>query len=470
MESFETATPVSATAPGRVPPHSVQAEEQLLAACLLDGADVIARCINAGIEPGSFYVPANRLVFEKLLDMTSAGKQIELYVLAEELKTARQLDEIGGFAYLTRVSSVVATTAGVPYFIEKVVELSQLRNAIRAATAIVENCYAYTGGGPREHLGRDLERLSEALAVHAQSRNWSSAVADAKAAAVERMKPASERSGNSWSVSWPWPDLERFFLPIEPGELVVIAARPSVGKSSMARQLAWATVCSGLPTLFHTMEVTDSELATNLAANVSGVGSRRNLDKLHEQDKMTLLASFDALATPPAPFAAIGEDDSVSAMLARATAFKNRHGLRLWVIDYLGLIGDCQNTRHGENTAAAIGRVTRGLKRFATSQAIPVILLCQLNRGAESAEGEPKLSNLRDSGRIEEDANRVILLHRPLSYELNGVTRHQDPNSTPRDEPTHYIEVIQAKGRNTGTAKVALTFDRPTATFKNFLP
>lgn len=155
-------------------------------------------------------------------------------------------------------------------------------------------------------------------------------------------------------------------------------------------------------------------------------------------------------------------------MLARAMAFKNRHGLRLWVIDYLGLIGDCQNTRPGENTAAAIGRVTRALKRFATSQNVPVVLLCQLNRGAEAAEGEPKLSNLRDSGRIEEDANRVILLHRPTTYTVGTNSYTQDPTSSPKDEPTHYIEVIQAKGRNTGTARVSLSFHRPTATFKNF--
>lgn len=452
---------------GRIPPHSIEAEEQLLSACLLDGNDVVARCVNAGVTVATFHAPANQVLFGLILEQFTAGEEFDLAALGVLLGQRKQLHEIGGYAYLTRVSGRIPTTANTGFFIERLVELCQLRDAIRAATGIVESCYSYTGGSPREHLATEMERLNNALAGSAQSRKWADAVKEAKVAAAERMKPMAQRTANSWAVSWPWADVDRFFLPIEPGELVIIAARPSVGKSSVARQLAWASACNGLPTLFHTLEVTDAELATNLAANVSGIRSRRDLDKLHEKDKAELLAAFDTLATPTAAFSAIGEDDTVLAMVARAKAFKRKHGLRLWVVDYLGLVADCQNNRQGENLASAIGRVTRTLKRFATAEGVPVVLLCQLNRGAETVEGVPKLSNLRDSGRIEEDANRVILLHRPTSYEVKGVKYNQDPNSSPTDEPTHYIEVIQAKGRNTGTATVALSFHRPTATFRN---
>lgn len=452
---------------GRVPPHSVEAEEQLLSACLLDGENVVSRAINAGITPNSFYSLANRTVFATLLDMLAGGKAIDSAVLAEELKTAKNLEAVGGYVYLMRIGDRVTTTAGVSYFIEKLTELAQLRDAIRAATGIVEACYGYTGGSPREHLAPDVERLNTALSGNTVSRKWADAVAEARNAAIERMKPVAERTANTWSVSWPWPDMDRFFMPIEPGELVVVAARPSLGKSSIARQLAWFAACNALPTLFHTLEVTDSELATNLAANVSGIRSRRDLDKLHHKDQAELIAAFDNLANPPAPFSAIAEDDTILAMLARAKAFKRKNGLRLWVIDYLGLIADCMTTRQGDNPSMAIGRVTRALKRFATAEGIPVVLLCQLNRGADNGDAVPKLSNLRDSGRIEEDANRVIFLHRPSEYEIKGVRHTQDPNSSPIDEPTHYIEVIQAKGRNTGTGTVALSFHRPTATFKS---
>jgi len=455
--------------PGRIPPHNIESEEQLLSACFIDGIDVITRAINGGVTPASFYVPANQVIFGIMLEQFTAGEAFDMAAIGVILGQRKQLAEMGGWGYLARVSDRVATTANTGFFIQRVVELAQLREAIRAATGIVESCYSYTGGSPREHLAQDMDRLNNALAGHAQARKWADAVKEAKAAAAERMKPLAQRTTNTWAVSWPWLDVERSFLPIEPGELVIIAARPSVGKSSIARQLAWAAASNGLPTLFHTLEVTDAELATNLAANVSGIRSRRDLDKLHDREKSELLASFDALAKPTAPFSAIGEDDTVLAMIARANAFKQKNGLRLWVVDYLGLVADCQNNRQGENTAAAIGRVTRALKRFATAQSVPVVLLCQLNRGGDVTDGVPKLSNLRDSGRIEEDANQVILLHRPTSYEIRGQKFSQDPNSSPRDEPTHYIEVMQAKGRNTGTATVALSFDRPTATFKNLL-
>lgn len=452
---------------GRTPPHNIEAEEHLLSACFLDGIEVITRAINSGVTPSSFYAPANRVIFGIMLEQFTAGEAFDPAAIGVMLGQRKQLAEMGGYSYLTRISDRLSTTANTGFFIQKVVELAQLREAIRSATGIVEACYTYTGGSPREHLAQDIDRLNNALAGHAQARKWADAVKEAKEAAAERMKPIAQRTANTWAVSWPWIDLEKCFLPIEPGELVIIAARPSVGKSSIARQLAWHSACNGLPTLFHTLEVTDSELATNLAANISGIRSRRDLDKLHEREQAELLASFDDLAKPSAPFSAIGDDDTVLAMIARANAFKQKNGLRLWVVDYLGLVADCQNNRQGETTAAAIGRVTRTLKRFATAQSVPVVLLCQLNRGADINEGVPKLSNLRDSGRIEEDANRVILLHRPTSYELRGMKYNQDPNSSPSDEPTHYIEAIQAKGRNTGTSSVGLSFHRPTATFKN---
>lgn len=454
---------------GRIPPHSAQAEEHLLSAAMIDGPDVITRAVAAGVTPESFYVPANRVLFAMMLDQFTRAEPFGIAEIGILLNERKQLDEVGGYSYLTRISGSAATTANTPFHIERVIELSQLRKAIIAATAVVESCYAYTGGVPREHLGRDIDRLNEAVANHATARSWKDAVKEARAVAVERMKPAADRSANQWAIDWPWLDLQKCLLPIEPGELVVIAARPSVGKSSLARQLAWSCVDGGIPTLFHTLEVGDSELATNLAANISGRQSRRDLDRMHPADQAELLAAYDAMETPSAPFQAIGEDDTALSIISRARAFKARHGMRLWIVDHLGLIADCINTNRGENVATATGRVTRALKRFATTERVPVVLLCQLNRGAEGRDGPPMLSHLRDSGRIEEDANRVIFLHRPTEYHAGGVRYEQDPYSSPADEPTHYIEVIQAKGRNTGTSTVALSFHRPTATFRNFL-
>ena len=148
-------------APGRVPPHSVEAEEQLLSAILLDGGEMLDRADDAGIAAESFYVPANRVIYARLLAMRVAGKPIDLAVLAEELKATRQLDELGGYAYLTRISDRVPTTAGASFFIEKVRDLALLRDVIRVATGAVENCYNYTGRDDLENIITPLRSAGE---------------------------------------------------------------------------------------------------------------------------------------------------------------------------------------------------------------------------------------------------------------------------------------------------------------------
>jgi AAA domain/DnaB-like helicase N terminal domain len=155
-----TPTPVAPAAPalGRVPPHSVEAEEQLLSACFLDGVPTVARCLENEIVGTSFYVPANRVIYEKILELYNVGKPIETCVVAEELKATGKLDEIGGYPYLTRVSGRIPTTAGAGYFIEKIRELAALRSIIHAATAAVEGCYGYTGA---TDLPEILSKLKE---------------------------------------------------------------------------------------------------------------------------------------------------------------------------------------------------------------------------------------------------------------------------------------------------------------------
>lgn len=153
--------PEESGTPGRVPPHSVEAEEQLLSACLLDGGDVIQKCLDAGVRSDTtFYVPANRMIYARLLVMFDAGKPIDIAILAEELKTSKLLDAIGGYAYLTRISGRIPTTAGASYFIEKVRELETLRELARICTGTVEDTYGYTGG-LEEFLREQENRLTD---------------------------------------------------------------------------------------------------------------------------------------------------------------------------------------------------------------------------------------------------------------------------------------------------------------------
>lgn len=455
----------SITAPGRLPPHSGEAEEQLLSAIMLDGPEVLARATTAGVRSTTFYVPANRLLFDVLQSLHADGKPLDLHVVAETLKDSRQLDEIGGYPYLTRVSGRIPTTAGAGFFIERVVELAQLRAAITAATGVVEEAYNYTGGGVSAHLGRAVERVTEAIQARSEARSWPAVVSEARDLTKARLVPATASSAASWSIPWAWSNLDHEFQPMEPGEMIVVAARPSVGKSTLARMQAVHAAGNGFPTLLSSLEVTDTELAVNLAANVSGVRSRRDLDRLHSGDANRLLAAFDELAAIPR-FAVSHTDEWLDEILGRAAAFKARHGLALLVVDYLQLIADCKSPQRGENESSAIGRVTRALKRFAVRESCVVLLLSQLNRDVERDDRDPRLSDLRGSGSIEEDANRVIFLHRPDLIpaefaEMDGATVPQGPVD---DRDWHFIRLIQAKGRNQGTGIAGLRLDRSTAT------
>src|SRR5277367_4674574 len=152
-------------AAGRGMPNSVEAEEYLLSCCLIDGADVVSRCLEAGVSPESFYVPAHGIIFEKLRDLSNRQAPIDVAVLGEELKTSKQLDAIGGYAFLTRVSGSIPTTAQAGYFIERVRELHLLREIIRSATGTVEDCFNFTGG-----ISEFVDQVEQRIFAVTQSR------------------------------------------------------------------------------------------------------------------------------------------------------------------------------------------------------------------------------------------------------------------------------------------------------------
>jgi len=229
----EERTQIAAT--GRVPPHSVEAEEQLLSACLLDGGDVVARCLEGKIAAASFYVPANRVIYGKLLEIYDAGKPIDLAVLAAELTTSRQLDEIGGYAYLVRISGRVPTTAGASYFIEKVRELAILRDCIRAATGIVEDAYGYSGGLD-EYIGKaEASMLAATQDRIAGDSSTAGALVDA---ALAEFVECAKNPGKLMGLPTGYKDVDVIMGGLRPAEMIVIAGRPSSGKTSLALNMA----------------------------------------------------------------------------------------------------------------------------------------------------------------------------------------------------------------------------------------
>ena len=447
----------------RTLPHSLDAEESLLSAVLLDGSDMLGKAIGCGVTPASFYDPKNAAVFDCLLSLHAEQKPMTVDVVAEELRRTKQLDRVGGWAYLAQVSQKVPTTAEAQFFINRVVEQATLRAVITNGQRLVEECFAFSGD--MKPIRDQAERTGNALSCQSEARSWALAVREAESITRERMKPINERNTASVELSWGLSDFDRLFQPMELGELVVIGGYTSSGKSSLLREIAWAVARAGQPAMINTLEVRDSEEAVNLAAHIAQMRSRARLHDLHPKEQADLLRAFETMNVPH--FSVCHQDSSIPAICARARAFKRKHGLRFLGIDYLQILEDVKRLRPGERPDFAIGVVTSELKRFATQEETTVCLLSGFNRNyVRDGNRDPVLSDLDGSSNIEKDASRVLLIHVPTEYTLGGAKLTQSLTADASDQPTFFVKVIQAKGRNQGTGCIAMMFHRETKTFR----
>ena len=445
----------------RQPPHSIEAEEHLLSCILLDGAEVLSRCLSAGIKPTSFYAAANGVIFERCTTMLAEGKPIEAAAVTEELRTAKQLDQIGGYAFIAQVSSRVPTTAHAKYFIDKVVELHQLRELIRGANRLEEECYSYEGGGVGECVRKPITDLL-GLASGGdgqQAREFSEVIKDVEQRVRTFIETGMEPAGNT--LSFGWEKADKAFSPMERGELVILAGRPSIGKSSVMRAIVTDASQKGANVLVESLEVRPDQIALQTAATISGV-TYKKLPTAHPKEQSAFLAALRGLALPN--LHVFSCDRSLAAVIARAKATHAIKPLDLLTIDYLGFVDDCTPSR-GETVSQAVGAVTKGLKALATELNCVVVVLAQLNRSSMiDGNREPRLSDLRDSGNIEQDADRVLFVHRPDEDKMSGLG--QKDTDGVEDRPAFYQELIQAKGRNVGTGIASFYFTRATTTFR----
>lgn len=443
----------------REPPHSLEAEQYLLSCCFVDGAETLARCLAAGVGANSFYSVPNQKVFAHVQDLHARGLPVTTHGLAVALQASGQLAEIGGFPYIAQISDKMPTTAEAAAFAERVANLALLRHAIAQAAALTEAAFAANADG-QAVVQETIARLSS-IASGAQTRRaptWPEIVASATTTAEGIIAGRPEIAAQS--LSWPWPIADRAFMPMRRGELVILAARPSVGKSSLLRQIVVPHAARGAQVLLLSMEMRGEEIAWQAAASASGVPFSQ-LANVHPAEQKAYLDTLRGMGWPS--LHVFDQDFSVSALATRVRAITARAPLDLLAIDYLGLFADCEASRQ-DTKAAAIGRVTKALKRLANETNVPIVLLAQLNRDSAKLNREPTLTDLRDSGDIEQDADRVLFLHRPDVDPLTS--KNQSANEDATDRPRDFVNLIQAKGRNVGQGQIlSLYFQRATTTF-----
>ena len=441
---------------GRTPPHSLEAEEYLLACCLLDGSDVISRCLEARIRPESFYLAAHGIVFERLLDLYNRQMPVDVAVLAEDLKTIKQLEAVGGFAFLTQISSRIPTTAQAGYFIDKVRELHLLRELIRSATGAVEECYGFTGG-----IDEFVDQIEQRIFNVTQNRVSESAkpMREPTREAMGVITKMMMKKGEMTGVTSGFKDLDALTWGFQRQEMIILAARPSMGKTSLALNMAESAAMPhrGEPVgvLIFSLEMSAAQLALRMLCSRARVNMKLLRDGLlskNGDEQARLLAAADQFSKAPI---FIDDSSALSIMQLRAKARRihARNPLGFIVVDYLQLLAPTDSKMPREQQVA---EASRGLKALAKELNLPVVVLSQLNRASEKENRTPKLADLRESGSIEQDADVVLMLARPKDADEKFQVAADS------------AELIVAKQRNGPVGELKLTFLRDITRFENY--
>jgi replicative DNA helicase len=425
---------------GRVPPHNLEAEESLLGAMLLS-RDAITAALECRVEPFDFYKPAHGHVFDAVVSLYGQGEPVDPVTVAEELRRANLLDQLGGKATLLRIQATTPASANAGHYAQIVGELALLRRLISVAGEIAELGYE-----PPDDVSETLDRAESLVFEVAERRVSESLVGLATSlnTALEQLESLYGRDEQLVGVPTGYHELDDILLGLQASNLVVVAARPGQGKTSFALGAA-ANVALEVrkPVLFFSMEMGHLELTKRILASEAKVDAKKlQTGNIPEGDWNRLSHAVGRLAEAPF-FIDDNPHTTVMEMRAKARRTKARYGdLGLVVVDYLQLM---TSTRRAENRQVEVADMSRGLKILARELECPVMCLSQLNRQLEYRNDKrPMLADLRESGSIEQDADVVCFIYRDEQY-------------NPESDQRGTAEVIVAKHRNgpTGVARLA---------------
>ena len=441
----------------RLPPQSREAEKGLLGSVLRDNM-AINDVLNI-IRPENFYFDAHQKIFQAVLDLYNDGKPVDLVILHETLKQRQQLEDVGGVSYLAELWDAAPTAANARYYAGIVREKAIVRNLIHASTELLRD--AYDGVVPADELLGQAERRVLEIAekgTTGETFTLAKTLTDAFTRIDER---AGRENLHVTGIATGFADLDNLTAGLQNNELVIMAARPSVGKTAFALNVVRHAVVEGrVPVFFVSLEMARIELAERLLACQARVDSFKiRKGNLNSDDIGKLMTAGEQLkGNQRDGYVQLFLDDVPSQTMLRIAAnarrLKLRHGLKLVVIDYLQLI-EPENRRDPRQEQVA--QISRRLKFLARELQIPVIALAQVNRASEDRQDHrPRLSDLRESGSIEQDADTVMMLHRPGRSD-----KSVDDNT---------LEVIIEKQRNGPVGAVTLAYIKQYMRFENYAP
>ena len=441
----------------RLPPHADEAEQGVLGCILLNPPETIGRCVEkfkGGAEV--FYDLRHQTIYSTLVEMYDTRDGIDLITLQQRLKDKQLLEQVGGLSYLSSLPDAVPSAANLGYYADIVFEKFLLRKMIQTCTDVVGRVYDYEGDVDAllDEVEKEILRINESR-VQGTSVN----IKDLVKKAITTIQEFHERQGQLNGLGTGFTDLDRMTGGMHEGEMIVIAARPSMGKTSLAMNIAeHVSIDLDQPVGVFSLEMSAESLVLRMLCSRSRVNMRNVREGfLAERDFPKLTSAAGNLAK-----AKLFIDDSsglsILQLRAKARRMSQQYGIKLFVIDYLQLLHS--TARRAENRQQEIADISNGIKSIAKELKVPVIVLSQLNRELEKDKNrKPRLSDLRESGSIEQDADLVALLYKPSSG---------DEEETPVGEDEAIpVNLLIAKQRNGPTGDVNLTFFKQYTRFES---
>ncbi len=431
----------------RLPPHSTEAEQGVLGSILLSPNENLGRCIEK-LKTGAevFYDLRHQTLYQLLAEMYDAKHAIDLITISQRLKDKGQLDGIGGLTYLAALPDAVPSAANLDYYLEIVQEKYTLRRMISTCTDVLAQVYQHEG-----EVDQLLDEVETKILGISEERveEKSTKIKDLVNQAINKIEEYHQNQGMLTGISTGFMDFDKMTTGMHGGEMIVIAARPSMGKTSLAMNIAESVaIDQKLPVGVFSLEMTAESLVLRMLCSRSRVNLRNIRDGfLAERDFPKLTGAAGKLASAP-----LHIDDtsglSILQLRAKARRMHQQYGIKLFVIDYLQLLNS--TSKRAENRQQEIADISNGVKSLAKELNVPVIVLSQLNRELEKDKSrKPRLSDLRESGSIEQDADLVALLYKPGGGEEEE--GQQENDAVP-------VNLLIAKQRNGPTGDVNLTF------------
>lgn len=428
---------------GRVPPQDIVAEKSLLGAIMLSN-DTLPDILTI-LRPQDFYEERHQTIFQTIIELYDQHKPIDLLTLTAELRGKKKLKEIGGASYLTELSNFVPAASHAKAYADIIEKASVRRRLIKAGTEIANKAYEDDANAD-DLVGKAEKQLFEVSDKIIKSDYV--AMDELLADAFDRLEELHKNKGALRGLKTGFRDLDKKTAGFQKGDLVIIGARPAMGKTTFAQNLAYNIAnINKKGVLFFSMEMAANEIVDRMISDVSGVDNWKMRTGNLSDDEFARIG--DALGEMDEIPIYIDDTSSMTIVELRNKARRamHDHDIGIVIVDYLQLISG--SDRYAGNRVQEVTEISRGLKILARELKIPVIALAQLSRNVTGREDpRPVLSDLRESGSIEQDADLVMFLHRPDYYKQN------DDNY----EETHITELLVAKHRHGAVGKIELYF------------